>query len=245
MFLSHQSLGNRCLLWRVYHVSSWLYFTRWQISPQPRTDSDSVCGRLLGSMLATQWYNVCPSSIRTQEFAIFCRGCLRYHAGNILLDSGLLHNHWMDSDTLCGSLLGSTPATQLYKVHLCPIETQEVAFFGGACISYQAGDIVLNSGSLYNSSLDFDTLWGRSLGSTPATQWCMVRLCRIKAHESANPSQSGLSTKVMESSMTDSSTTAWPILDLIAGDCWPRCQLHNDIRSFPSRFVLIKSQGPR
>jgi len=32
------------------------------------------------------------------------------------------------------------------------------------------------------------------LGSMPATRWYKVRLCRIKTHESANSSESGLST---------------------------------------------------
>jgi len=42
----------------------------------------------------------------------------------------------------------------------------------------------------------------------PATQWYMVQLCHIKTHESANPSESCLWTKVVENSMKDSSTTS-------------------------------------
>jgi len=79
---------------------------------------------------------------------------------------------------------------------------------------------------------------------TPAPRRYKVRLCRIKTHKSANPSESGLWTKVMENSMTDSSTTAWPMLDLIAGDRWPRRQLHNDIGSCPPRILFMKLQGP-
>jgi len=49
---------------------------------------------------------------------------------------------------------------------------------------------------------------GMMLGSTPATRRYKVRLCRINAHESANPFESTLWTIVMEDSMTDSSTIA-------------------------------------
>jgi len=46
------------------------------------------------------------------------------------------------------------------------------------------------------------------LESTPATRWYKVRLCRIKTHGSACHSVLGLWTKVMESWIADSSTTA-------------------------------------
>ena len=49
---------------------------------------------------------------------------------------------------------------------------------------------------------------GRLLGLMPATRWYKVRLCRIKAHGSACTSEIGLWTKVMESLIADSSTTA-------------------------------------
>jgi len=72
----------------------------------------------------------------------------------------------------------------------------------------------------------------------PATRWYKVRLCRIKTHGSASPSESGLCTKVMKNSIADSSTSASPILDLIAGDCRPQHRLHNDIRSFPPAIFI-------
>jgi len=52
------------------------------------TDSNSVCGRLLGSTPATHRYKpeVYPCVIKTQDFAVFCGGGLRKHAGGILLD---------------------------------------------------------------------------------------------------------------------------------------------------------------
>jgi len=74
---------------------------------------------------------------------------------------------------------------------------------------------------------------GRLLGLTPATWWYKVRICHIKTHRSASPSEIGLWTKVMESSIADNSTAASPNLDLIHGDCRPQHQLHNDIRCFP------------
>jgi len=78
-----------------------------------RTDFDSVCGRLLGSTPASQRYKVRLCRIKAQEIAVFCGGCIRYHwqAGHILLDGRLLHNRWTNFDSVCGRLLGSSPAT--------------------------------------------------------------------------------------------------------------------------------------
>ena len=74
------------------------------------SDPESDCGRSLGSTPATQWYKVRPCRIKTQEIAVFCGGCIRYHAGDILLDGRYLHNRLTDFDALCGRLLGSMPA---------------------------------------------------------------------------------------------------------------------------------------
>ena len=90
-------------------------------------------------------------------------------------DGTCLHNHWTDSGSDCWMLLGSTPASQRYK----------------------------------------------------------VRLCRIRAQEIAHPCESGLyniGTWRSQNSMAVSSTTAGPILDLIARDCWARRQLRAGIR---------------
>ena len=75
-----------------------------------------------------------------------------YQAGDILLDGGLLHNRWADFDSVCGRLLGSTPASQRYKVRLCRIRTQEIAVFCGGCIRYhwQAGNLLLDGRLLHN-----------------------------------------------------------------------------------------------
>jgi len=43
--------------------------------------------------------------------------------GDNLLDGRLLHNRWTDFDSVCGRLLGLTPAFQRYKVRLCHIRT--------------------------------------------------------------------------------------------------------------------------
>jgi len=51
--------------------------------------------------------------------------------GGILLDGRLLHDYLTDSNSVCGRLLGSTPATRRYKVRLCGIKAQEVAVFCG------------------------------------------------------------------------------------------------------------------
>jgi len=104
-------------------------------------DRGSDCGTVLGLTPAFQWYKVRLCRINTQEFALFCGGCIRYPAGDILLDDGLLHNHCTDFDSVCGRLLGLTPAFQWYKVCLCRIETQEFAVFCRGSIRYHAGDI--------------------------------------------------------------------------------------------------------
>jgi len=152
------------------------------------------------------------------------------------LDGRFLHNHYSDPGSDCRRLLGSTPATQWYKVHPCLIKTHEIAVFCAGSIRYIPSYILLDGRYPHSWSPDCDSVCGRLLGLTSALQWYEVRLCYIKTHESANPSESDLWTKVMENSMTDSSTTSFLILDLIMGVCWPRRQLHDDIRFFPRQF---------
>jgi len=65
---------------------------------------------------ASQRCKVRLRRIRTQEFAVFCGGYIRYKAGDILLDGGLLDDRWTDSDALCGRLLAMTPASQSCKI---------------------------------------------------------------------------------------------------------------------------------
>jgi len=137
----------------------------------------------LGSTPATQWYKVRPCRIKTQEVAVFCRGCIRYQAGNILLDGRLLHNRLTDPDVLCRRLLGLTPAIQWYKVCPCRIETREIAVFCGGCIRYQPGNILLDGRYLHNRLTDFDALCGRLLGSPPATQWYRIHLSATFTHD--------------------------------------------------------------
>jgi len=149
--------------------------------PNPESD----CRRSLGSTPATQWYKVRPCRIKTQEIAVFCRRCIRYQAGDILLDGRLLHNSLTHPDILCRGLLGLTPAIQWYMVSPFRIRTREIAVFCGGCSRYQAGDILLDGRYLHNRSTDFDALCGRLLGSMPAPYRYKVRPCRIKAQEIA------------------------------------------------------------
>jgi len=67
-------------------------------------------------MPASQRYEVRLHRIRTQEFAVFCGGYIRYKAGDIILDGILLDDRWTDSDTLCWRLLAMTQALQWYKI---------------------------------------------------------------------------------------------------------------------------------
>ena len=105
-------------------------------------DFDSICGRLLGLTPAFQWYKVRLCHIKTHEFAVFCRGCIRSQAGNILLHGGLLHNCYIEFHALYGKMLVLPPAFQRYKVCLCRIETHAFAVYYYRCSSYQAGDIL-------------------------------------------------------------------------------------------------------
>ena len=75
------------------------------------------------------------------------------------LDSRFLHDRWTNPESDCGRLLGSTPATQRYKIHPSAIFIHDVTGLNG-----------------------------------------------VECWRSQN-------------SMEDSSTTAGPILDLIAGGC--------------------------
>ena len=111
-----------------YHPSRFL-LDGWLLHDH-RADLYSVCGGLLGSMLAWQRYKV-HLCCKTQEIAIFCRVYIRYHAGGFLLDGWLLYNHRANFNSVCGRLLGSMPASQQYKVHLCGIKTQKVMIFYG------------------------------------------------------------------------------------------------------------------
>ena len=136
-------------------------------------------------MPASQLYKVRPCRIKTQEFAVFCERCIRYQAGDILLDGRYLHNCRADFDTLCERLLGLMPASQLHKVCLCRIKTHEFAVFCGGYISYQAGDTLLDGRYLHYYSMDPDSVCRRLLGMMPAFQRYKVRLCCIEAHEFA------------------------------------------------------------
>jgi len=87
------------------------------------SDPGSDCGRLLGSTPATQRYKGRLCRIKTQEIAVFCGEDLYCSPGDLLLDGRLLYNRWTDLDSVCGRLLGLTPAIQWYKVRLCRIKT--------------------------------------------------------------------------------------------------------------------------
>jgi len=149
------------------------------------SDPESDCGRLLGSTPATQRSRLCPCRIKTHEIAVFCAGCIRYQAGNILLNGRYLHDRGTDFDSVCGRLLGLTPAFQQYKVRLCRIKTQETTVFCGEDLYSSPGDILLNSRLLHNRWTDLDDLCGRLLGLMPASQRYKVRLCRIETQEFA------------------------------------------------------------
>ena len=207
------------------------------------TDCESVDGQLLGLTPAVQPYRgrLC---LKTDEVAVFCGGCIRYSAGHILLDDRLLYNWWTDFHSECGRLLGLTPASQRYKVRLCRIKTDEIAVICGGCIRYEAGDVLLDGRLLHDCRTDFSSVYGRLLGSTPASQRYKVRFCRIKTHNIAVCCrvciryQAGIFYSIAYYSMT-----ARRILIPFAGGCWARHQLRNGIRFIPPRPLFMKLQG--
>jgi len=136
------------------------------------SDPEPDCGGLLGLAPASQWYKVRLCRIKTQEFAVFCGGSVRYQAGDIVLDGGLLHYCWTDLDALCGRLLGLMPDFHPYKVGLCRIKAQEVAVLCGDDLGSCPGNTLLDGGYLNNQWTDFDSLCGRLLDMTQASQWC-------------------------------------------------------------------------
>jgi len=56
-------------------------------------------------------------------------GGLYSNPGGTLLDGRLLHDYSTDSSSVCGRLLGSTPATRRYMVRTSRIKTQDFAVF--------------------------------------------------------------------------------------------------------------------
>jgi len=145
----------------------------------------SDCGSLLGLAPAAQWYKVCPCRIKAHEIAVFCARCIRYQAGDMLLDGRYLHNRSTDFDSVCGRLLDLMLALQQYKIRLYRIRTQEIPVFCEVDLYSSSGDILLDGRLLHSQLTDFDALCGRLLRLTPASQRYKVGLCRIRAHESA------------------------------------------------------------
>jgi len=199
------------------------------------------------------------------------------------LDGRFLHNHCSDPGSDCGRLLGSTPATQRYKVHPSATFIHDVTGLNGVgCCQSQnsmedssttAGPIldliagecwarrqlrggikdvsvaselrklltlvgVVFIGTLAIPELDGRFLhdrWtnlesdsGRLLGSMPATQGYKIHPSATFIHDVTG--LNGVGYWRSQNSMADSSTTAGPILDLIAGECWARRQLRSGIK---------------
>jgi len=181
-------------------------------------------------MPASQRYKVRLCRIETQEIAVFCGADLYSSLHDILLDSRLLHNRWTDFDARCGGLLGSMSASQRCDVRLCRIETQDIAGFCGGCISYPAGDILLDGRILHNRETDFDALCRRMLDLTPALYQYKVRLCRIKTQEvavfgegdlySTSPSDIFLQSRLLNDPWTDLDALCGRLLGSMSAFQW-------------------------
>jgi len=129
--------------------------------------------------------------IGTHEIAPFGGGCIRYHAGDNLLDGTLLHNCETDFHSVCGGLLGPTPASERWKVRLGPIDAHRIGVFCGRCIRYQADDILLDGRLLHDHFTDLGSLCGILSGSTPASQRYKLHLSAICIHDVTGPQLGG------------------------------------------------------
>jgi len=183
---------------------------------------------------------VCPCRIEAHEDAVFCARCIRYHAGDILVDGRYLHSQSTDFDSVCGRLLSLMPAFQQYKVHLCCIITQEIAVFYGEDLYISPGDILLDGRLLPSQLTDFDALCGGMLGSIPASQRYMVGLCRIKPQESA-VFWGGCIRSQARDTLRDGGLLHGPLTDLDAL-CGRLLGLMPASQRYKVRFCRIKTQ---
>ena len=94
-------------------------------------------------MSATRQYKVRRCHIRTHEIAVFCGRGLDWPGGT-LLDGRFLNNHCVYSNSVCWMLLGSSLATQRYKVRLYRMKTPEVTVFCGGSLRLYPGGILLD-----------------------------------------------------------------------------------------------------
>jgi len=136
-----------------------------------------------------------------------------------------------DSYSVCGRLLGSTPATQRYKVRPCPMETHEVTVF--------CGDTLLAE---FYSIADYSTTTGRIQVSFAGGCWARRQLrnginyvpVASKPRISLSSVEGVLGSMLAEFySMADYSTTVSQIQIWFAGGYCARHQLSNGIKYVP------------
>jgi len=127
-------------------------------------------------MPATPWDKLCLRRIKTHEIALFCVGCIRYYARDILLDGRYLLNRSMDLGPVCQRLLGLILAFQRYKVPLCRIRTQEMDVFSGEDLSSCPWDILLDGRLLDNGQIDLPALSGGCWASAKKLDFASTRI---------------------------------------------------------------------
>ena len=148
-------------------------------------DYNSDFRRLLGSTSATHRYKVRVCRIKTHEIAVFYERGINVNPGGILLNSRFLPNHCVYSNSVSRRLLGSSLATQRYKIRPYCMKSQEVTVFCEGSLRLYPGGILLDSGFFHNRCTDSNSDSGRLLGWISASQRYKVRLCRMRTQEVA------------------------------------------------------------
>jgi len=91
----------------------------------------------------------------------------------------------------------------------------------------------------YSQTMNPESDTWRFLASMPAIQWYNIHPQRDIIHEVTGLNVVGCWRSL--NSIADSSTTTAPILNLVAGDCWARCQLRSGIKDVSVASKLRKS----
>jgi len=199
------------------------------------TNPESDCGRLLGSMPATQRYKIHLFATLIHDVTGLKRmRCWR--SQNSIADYStttapilyvIAEDHWARCQ-LCSSIKDVSVTSELRK----SLTLVGVVFIGTLPIPEHDGRF------LHDRWTNLESDCGRLSGSTPAMQRYKIHPSATFIHDVTGLNRVGYWRSL--NSIADYSTTTAPILDLIAGYCWARRQLHGGIRYVLRRQFPVK-----